>query len=149
MEVILLKDVKKQGKKGDLIRVSDGYAKNFLFPQNLAKEATKQSKKELEDANKAREFQLEQERQQSIKSKEIIDNKNIVIKAKAGEGGRLFGSVTVKEIAEKIKADYGVDIDKRKISLSTDIKAFGAYECTIKLQKDVVAKMLVQVVENA
>ncbi len=148
MEVILLKDVKKKGKKGDLIKVSDGYAKNYLIPQNLAKQANEQSKKELADAQKALEYQLEQERQQALESREIINGKAVEIQAKAGVGGRLFGSVTVKEIAEKIKECYGINVDKRKISLDLDIKAFGTYECTIRLHKDAVAKVYVRVIEN-
>lgn len=148
MKVILLKDVAKKGKKGEVINVSDGYAKNCLFPKNLAKDATAQALSELngQKASEIHEEILKKEEAQRIFS--IINEKSISITAKSGKEGKLFGSVTRKEITEKIKDTYNVDINKRKIDLDFEIKAFGTYKFTVKLYPEIVATMIVIVTEE-
>lgn len=144
MKVVLLADVKGSGKKGDLIQVSDGYARNFLFPRKLATEANAQALNELQNAKASQAFKLEQEKQAAKSSADQINGKSISVQAKAGQGGKLFGSVTAKEIAEAIKKQYGVEVDKRKIDTKGDIKAFGTYECEVKLYTGIIAIVKVQ-----
>ena len=136
MKVILLSDVKGSGKKGDLINVSDGYARNCLLPKKLAKEATPQALNELNNAKKAKEESA------------VINGKSVKIVAKAGNGGRLFGSITAKEIATEIEKNYKISVDKRKISLKNEIKSLGAYEAEVKLYNGINAKMTVMVTEE-
>ena len=128
MKVVLLADVKGSGKKGELVNVSDGYARNFLFPKKLAKEANAQALNELKNAEESKAFKIKQETEAAQASADKINGKSVSILAKAGQGGKLFGSVTAKEIAEAIKKQYGVDVDKRKIDTKGDMKAFGKYE---------------------
>ena len=125
MKVVLLADVKGSGKKGELVNVSDGYARNFLFPKKLAKEANAQALNELKNAEESKAFKIKQETEAAQASADKINGKSVSILAKAGQGGKLFGSVTAKEIAEAIKKQYGVDVDKRKIDTKGDMKAFG------------------------
>ena len=125
MKVVLLADVKGSGKKGELVNVSDGYARNFLFPKKLAKEANAQALNELKNAEESRAFKIKQETEAAQASADKINGKSVSILAKAGQGGKLFGSVTAKEIAEAIKTQYGVEVDKRKIDTKGDRKAFG------------------------
>ena len=138
MKVMLLQDVKGTGKKGELVNVSDGYARNFLFPRNLARVADAQALNEFKNAEQSKEAQAIADKLKDV---------TLELKAKAGQGGRLFGSVTSKEIAAEIKKQYNFSIDKRKISLDCDIKAFGVYNCEIKLFGGVVAKLKVSVTE--
>ena len=119
MKVVLLADVKGSGKKGELVNVSDGYARNFLFPKKLAKEANAQALNELKNAEESKAFKIKQETEAAQASADKINGKSVSILAKAGQGGKLFGSVTAKEIAEAIKKQYGVDVDKRKIDTAT------------------------------
>lgn len=147
MKVVLLTDVKGSGKKGELVNVSDGYARNFLFPRKLAKEANAQAMNELKNAQAAAEHKIQVEKDNANSAKEKLDGKSVKIIAKAGQGGKLFGSVTSKEIAEAIKAQYQVEIDKRRIEAS-DIKAFGMFECEIKLYTGISAKIYVVVGEE-
>ena len=118
MKVILTQDVKSLGKKGELVNASDGYARNFLFPRKLAVEANAQAMNELKNREAAEKFRLETELKNAKETAAKIDGKTVKLTAKAGQGGRLFGSVTAKEVAEQIKAQFGVDIDRRKISMS-------------------------------
>lgn len=148
MKVILLEDVKGKGKKGDLINISDGYARNFLLPKKLAREANAESLNELNNAKKAQEHKIEIEKAAAYEIKNKIDKKSIKIYAKAGKNGKLFGSVTAKEISEKLKEEFCIEIDKRKIKLSMDIKAYGSYECDIKLYPGISAKLCVMVAEK-
>ena len=147
MKVILTQDVKAQGKKGQLINVSDGYARNFLLPKKAAKEATAQAMSELKNAEASKAFQIEEAKKAANASKILIEGKSLSIKAKAGQGGRLFGSVTAKEISAELKKQFGLNVDKRKISLDTDIKAFGTYNAEIKLYTGIVATLKVVVTE--
>lgn len=148
MKVVLLADVKGQGKKGELVQVSDGYAKNFLLPRGLAKEANAQAMNELKNAEQAKAFRIKTETEAAQKSAATIDGKSVHLYATAGQGGRLFGSVTAKEIAEEIKKQFGVDVDKRKISMDGEIKAFGTYECEVKLYTGISAKIKAVVSEK-
>jgi len=148
MKVVLLADVKGSGKKGELVTVSDGYARNFLFPRNLAKEANAQAMNELRNHEEAVRFKIETEKNNAQKAADTINGKTVKMTAKAGQGGRLFGAVTAKEIAEELKRSFGVEIDKRKILLDNDIKAFGTYECEVKLYNGITAKIFVMVSEQ-
>lgn len=148
MKVVLLEDVKGNGKKGDLIQVSDGYARNFLLPRKLAKEANAQVMSELKNAEDAKKYRIEKKTESARKAAAAIDGKTVKLFAKAGQGGRLFGSVTAKEISDELKKMYHVDADKRKIILNGDIKGFGTYECEVKLYAGVSAKVYVTVGEQ-
>lgn len=148
MKVILLQDVKGSGKKGELINVSDGYARNFLLPKKLAKEASSQAMNELKNAEDARQFKIQTDTENANKSKQRLEGKIIKITAKAGKNGKLFGSVTAKEISSEIKKQLGIDVDKRKITLESEIKAFGTYNCEVKLYQGVIAAVKVQVTEE-
>ena len=148
MKVILLQDVKGTGKKGELVNVSDGYARNFLLPKKAAKEATAQAMSELKNAEASKAFQIEEAKKAANASKKLIEGKSLSIKAKAGQGGRLFGSVTAKEISAELKKQFGLNVDKRKISLDTDIKSFGTYNAEIKLYTGIAATLIVVVTED-
>ncbi|MFQ9441341.1 MAG: 50S ribosomal protein L9 [Acutalibacteraceae bacterium] len=148
MKVVLLADVKGSGKKGELVNVSDGYARNFLFPKKLAKEANAQALNELKNAEESKAFKIKQETEAAQASADKINGKSVSILAKAGQGGKLFGSVTAKEIAEAIKKQYGVDVDKRKIDTKGDMKAFGTYECEVKLYSGITATVKAVVTEK-
>ena len=148
MKVVLLADVKGSGKKGELVNVSDGYARNFLFPKKLAKEANAQALNELKNAEESKAFKIKQETEAAQASADKINGKSVSILAKAGPGGKLFGSVTAKEIAEAIKKQYGVDVDKRKIDTKGDMKAFGTYECEVKLYSGITATVKAVVTEK-
>ena len=148
MKVILLSDVRGSGKKGDLVNVSDGYARNFLLPKNLAKEATPGALNELENAKKAIQHKVDEDIKKAKNDAEILNGKSVKLVAKAGEGGRLFGSITAKEIVAEIKKNYNILIDKRKISLKNEIKSLGTYEFDVKLYNGITAKMKVWVDES-
>ena len=148
MKVVLLAEVKGSGKKGELVNVSDGYARNFLFPKKLAKEANAQALNELKNAEESKAFKIKQETEAAQASADKINGKSVSILAKAGQGGKLFGSVTAKEIAEAIKKQSGVDVDKRKIDTKGDMKAFGTYECEVKLYSGITATVKAVVTEK-
>lgn len=148
MKVVLLADVKGSGKKGELVTVSDGYARNFLFPRNLAKEANAQAMNELRNREESIRFKIETEKKNAQKTADTINGKTVKLTAKAGQGGRLFGAATAKEIAEELKRSLGVEVDKRKIALDNDIKAFGTYECEVKLYNGITAKIYAMVSEQ-
>lgn len=148
MKVILTADVKGSGKAGDLVNVSDGYAKNFLFKKGLARPATAQNLSEKKAKDEAAEHRLAEELAQAEKTAGRLEGKMIELTAKAGSAGRLFGSVTAKEIAKAVSQEFGVPLDKRKISLESDIKAFGVYNFTVKLHTKVSANMKVSVTEE-
>ena len=145
MKVILLADVKGTGKKEEIVNVSDGYARNFLFPKKLAVESTPGAAKEIE-RKKAAERQREMERRVEAEKKAgVLRGKVINVAAKCGAQGRLYGSVTGQEIAEALKKQYQVDVDKRKIDLSDAIRSVGETEVIVKLYPEVSAKMTVRV----
>ena len=147
MKVILTQDVKSLGKKGELVNASDGYARNFLFPRKLAVEANAQAMNELKNRESAEKYRLETELKNAKEVAAKINGKTVKLTAKAGQSGKIFGSVTAKEIAQEIKKQYGFDIDKRKIHLDTDIKAFGGYHIEVKLYNGITAKLAVSVTE--
>ena len=145
MKVVLLSDVKGQGKKGQVVNVSDGYARNFLFPKNLATPADNQIINELKGKEEARLRQIELEKQAARDTAEKLKNVTVKIKAQAGADGRIYGSVTSKEIAEQLAAQHKITIDKRKISLADPIKAFGTYLPEVKLYPEITGKITVVV----
>lgn len=146
MKVILKKDVKGQGKAGELVTVSDGYARNFLFPRNLAVEADAQAMNEFRSKEESVKYHAAVEKQKALDAAKQLEGKGLTIHAKAGQSGKLFGSVTSKEIAEEINKMFGLTLDKRKIVMS-DIKAYGDYTVEIKLHTGVSAKITVSVTE--
>ena len=145
MKVVLLSDVKGQGKKGQVVNVSDGYARNFLFPKNLATPADNQIMNELKGKEEARLRQIELEKQAARDTAEKLKNVTVKIKAQAGADGRIYGSVTSKVIAEQLAAQHKITIDKRKISLADPIKAFGTYLPEVKLYPEITGKITVVV----
>lgn len=146
MKVILLADVKAKGKKGDLINVPDGYARNFLFPKNLAVEADNATLSEMKSQRDAAEHHRKEEIAAAEALADKLNGKTVTLSAKAGASGRLFGSITSKEIAEEICRAFSVNIDKKKLSVA-DIKNFGDYTAEIKLYKGISAKVNVKVKE--
>ena len=147
MKVILLQDVKAQGKKGQMITVSDGYARNFLLPRKLAVEATADALNSKKNADEAAAFHAAEDKKAALALKEKLASTPVKIKAKAGSAGRLFGSVTTKEIAEALKAQHGVDLPKTRLELGEPIKSFGTYRVKAKLYTEVVGEVIVQVEE--
>lgn len=146
MKVILKQDVKGQGKKGELVSVSDGYARNFLFPRDLAMPADAQAMNELKNKESAVLFHQQEEKKAALAVVELLKDKTLTVKARAGQNGKLFGSVTTKEIAEELKKQFDVTLDKRKIVMA-DIKAFGGYTAELKLPQGVTGKLTVLVTE--
>lgn len=148
MKVILKQDVKGLGKMEDLVNVSDGYARNFLFPRGLAAEANAgninvmNTKKQAEKSKKDRE--LAQAKELALKVKETV----VIIKSKSGENGKLFGSITSKDISDKLKSDFNIDIDKKKIVLPDPIKSLGTTEVEVKLYPEVSAKLTVKTIHE-
>ena len=147
MKVILKEDVKGQGKKGQLVDVSDGYARNFLLPRGLAMEADAQAMNDLKNKEEAARHHAAMEKQNAEEAAKALKGKTVKLTAKAGSAGRLFGSVTTKEVAEGLKAQFQVEVDKRKISMA-DVKAFGSYEAEVKLYPGISAKITVMVGEG-
>ena len=145
MKVILSQDVKGQGKKGDMIEVSDGYARNFLLPRNLAKEATKENINVMQGQKDSQAYRKQKELEEAEDIKNKIEAVNVKIKAKAGENGKLFGSVTSKDISEELKMQHHIKIDKKKFVLPDGIKALGTVEIDVKVYPGVTAKLKVTV----
>jgi large subunit ribosomal protein L9 len=148
MKVILTQDVKAQGKKGELINVSEGYARNYLFPKKLAVEADAKAMNELKNREASKQYKLETDR---AAAKTVADKLAAVkVKVVVGSGaeGRLYGSVTSKEIAEQLKAQHGIEIDRRKIVMNDPIKAYGTYHYDVKLFPEVVGKLTVTVCDK-
>jgi len=148
MKVILLKDVKGTGKKGEMKEVSDGYARNFLFPKKMAVVADNQAVKELKEKSKSEEFKTQQEYDNAVLLGKEMDKISIEIYTKAGEGGRLFGSITSKDIAEQLKKQKDIDVDKRKIILEEPIRVLGSAKVEIKIHPKVTTKIRVDVKEK-
>lgn len=148
MKVILLKDVKGSGKIGDIINVADGYARNFLIGKGLAIEATQRNLNDLQGKKDSEKHKLEVEKQQALDAAKILEGKEVVAKAKAGTGGRLFGSITAGTIAEMIEVQYKCKVDKKKIVLSSELKAFGDYSAEIKMTQGVSCKIKIKVIEE-
>ena len=147
MKVILLQDVKAQGKKGQMITVSDGYARNFLLPRKLAVEATADALNSKKNADEAAAFHAAEEKKAALALKAALADKPVKIKAKAGSNGRLFGSVTTKEVSEALKAQYNIDLPKTRLELSEPIKSFGTYQVKAKLYTEIQGVVTVKVEE--
>ena len=145
MKVVLTADVKGQGKKNDIVEVSDGYARNFLFPRKLAVEATNKVLNEIKGQNEARQHRLEVELAEARALAAKLDTLLIKIHATSGADGRLYGSITAKDIADHLQKDFGITVDKRKIQLSDPIRAYGKYDLDVKLYTDIVGKVHVLV----
>lgn len=148
MKVILLKDVKGQGKKGELVEVSDGYGRNYLLPRKMAMEANKDNVNVLRQQERARLKQLEREKAEALEAAERLKGCVVKIYAKAGSSGKLFGAVTSKEIAEALLAQHSVSVEKNKIVQSEPIKSFGTYEVKCKLGHEVTGTVNVVVAEE-
>lgn len=147
MKVILLQDEKKLGKKGDIIEVSEGYARNYVLPKKIGVEATPKNLNDLK-LQKANSDKIAQEQLDAAKALAAdLETKQVVVKIKAGEGGRAFGSVSSKEIATACKEQHGIELDKKKIQLAESLKNFGSYEVAIKLHPQVTGKLVVKVTE--
>lgn len=145
MKVILLQDVKAQGKKDQIVNVSDGYAKNFLFPKKLAIEANTDNLNKLKVKNDNATAKKEQEKNDAKELGEKLKKLTLNIKVKAGENGKIFGGVTSKEVSENLKTQYKIDIDKKKISLKDTIKAIGNYQVEIKLYEGISESLAIAV----
>ena len=145
MKVILLCDVKGQGKKDQIVEVSDGYARNFLFPQKKAVLADAKAQNELKGKEEAKQYKISEDRKAANALADRIKDTEIEIVMGHGQDGRLYGSVTSKDIAEALKAKLSVDIDKRKINLKESIKAYGKHSVEIKILGDISAKFVVYV----
>lgn len=148
MKVILLKDVKGTGKKGEIKEVSDGYARNFLLKKGVAVEANQANMKELDEKSKSKERKALIEYEEAVLLGKQMENVNIQIEVKSGEDGRLFGSITSKEIAEQLKKQKNIDIDKRKILMDEPIRTLGSTLVEIKLHQKVTTKIRVDVKEK-
>lgn len=146
MKVVLLENVKGHGKKGELCNVSDGYARNFLFPKKLAVAADAAALSELKSREDAKAHHKQEEIDAAKTTAQKLDGKTVTVKAKAGNGGKLFGSVTSKEISEEIKNSFGITVDRKKMNVG-DIKNFGEYTAEIKLYTGITAKVTVKVTE--
>ena len=146
MKIVLTQDVKSLGKKGEMVSVADGYARNFLFPRKWAIEANAQAMTELKNRENAAKHKIQSETEAAQKAAEALEGKTVRVHAKAGSQGRLFGSVTSKEVAEQLQKDLGVEVDKRKVTLE-DIKNFGTYPAEIKLYSGISAAFYVLVGE--
>lgn len=147
MEVLLKSDVKGLGKKGEKVSVSEGYARNFLFPKGLAAEMNAQLMSELKNKESSEQFRADEDLKAAKAFAAKINGQTVAIKAKGGANGKLFGSVTAKEISQLISTKFGIKVDKRKITVE-DIKAFGTYNAQVRLHPQVTADFKVQVVEE-
>ena len=148
MKVILTQDVKAQGKKGDLINVSDGYANNFLLKKGLAKVATKQAINELEGKKGAEEYRRNQEEEKAKNIADLMKEFTVKLTAKSGKEGKLFGSITSKDVAQALKEQYNIEVDKRKIDLPDGIKTCGTRDVNVSLYHGVTGTFKVQVTEE-
>ena len=147
MKIILLQDEKKLGKKGEIIEASEGYARNYIIPKKIGVEATPKNMNDLK-LQKANEAKLAQEQLEAAQElAKVLETKQVVVKMKAGEGGKAFGSVSSKEIVAEFKAQHSIELDKKKIVLADSLKTFGNYEVAIKLHPQVTGKFTVKVTE--
>lgn len=145
MKVILLEDVKGLGKKGDLVNSKTGYARNFLFPKELAIEATPANMKKWEEEMKEKETKMQKEKEQALELKTKLERTTVELKGKGGEGGRLFGSITSKDIAEALEKQYKISIDKKKIELKENIKTSGITDIEVRVYPEITANLKVNV----
>lgn len=146
MKVILLQDIKRVGKKDQIINANDGYARNYLFPKKLAVEATTGNLGNLKAKQESNQYRKDMQKEEAIKLADKIKDITLTIKVKAGENGKIFGGVTAKEIAENLKTQYAIDVDKKKINLNETIKVIGTRTVDIKLYEGVIGKLKVNVI---
>ena len=147
MKVILLQDVRGKGKKGQMLEVSDGYARNFMLPRKIAIEATPDAVNTMKMNDKATQERIAREKAEALEISKTIRGLTVVVKAKGGGAGRLFGSITNQEIADALKAQSGINLDKRKIVLADTIKSVGTYTATCKLGYEITAPLTVKIEE--
>ncbi len=148
MKVIFLQDVKGSGKKGEVKEVSDGYARNFLLGKGLAVEATAKNMSDLAGKKSSEQHKADVAKQEALDNAAKLKGKNVVIKGKAGAGGKLFGAITAAQVAEAVSQQLGVTVEKKKIALSSEIKAFGGYTAEVKLHTGISEEITVNVVEE-
>ena len=148
MKVVLLADVKGQGKKGQVVNVSDGYARNFLFPKNLATPADNKILNEIKGKEESKLHKIEMEKNAAQETAEKLKTATVKITAQAGSDGRMYGTVTAKEIAEQLKKQFGIEVDRRKINLADPIRAFGTYLADVKLYPEITGQLRVSVTEK-
>ena len=147
MKIILLQDDKKLGKKGQIIEANDGFARNYILPKKIGVEATPKNLNDLK-LQKANEEKVAQQQLDAAKElAAVLETKQVVVRMKAGEGGRVFGSVSSKEIVAEFKAQHGIELDKKKVLLQDSLKSFGNYEVQVKLHPQVTGKFTVKVTE--
>lgn len=147
MKIILLQDEKKLGKKGDIVEVSEGYARNYILPKKIGAEASAKNMNDLK-LKKANDAKVAQEQLDAAKALAAdLEDRIVTIRIKAGEGGKVFGSVSAKEIAAAVKEQCGIEIDKKKLQLADNLRNFGSYEVGIKLHPQVTGKLMVKVTE--
>ena len=147
MKVILLQDIRGKGKKGQMIEASDGYARNFMLPRKMAIEATPDAVNTMKMNDKATQERIAREKAEALEISKTIRGLTVVVKAKGGGAGRLFGSITNQEIADALKAQSGINLDKRKIVLADTIKSVGTYTATCKLGYEITAPLTVKIEE--
>ena len=147
MKVVLLKDVKGQGKKDDVVNVSDGYARNFLFPKGLAVEAGSKIMNEIKNRESSKQHKIEVEKAAANEVKAKLDGVVVKITGKSGADGRLYGSVTSSDIAAELEKQHGITVDRRKIVMETPVKAFGSYTFDVKLYPEITGKINVVVAD--
>lgn len=148
MKVVLLADVKGHGKKGEVVEASDGYARNFLLPKGLAKEATKGVLNEVKGKNEAKAYHKEQEVLAAKETAAKLEGGKVTIKSKAGDNGKLFGKVTNQNVAEAIKYQLHVVVDKRKVLIPDGIKTIGSHEVEVKVYPEISAKITVEIISE-
>ncbi len=148
MKVILKADIKGVGKKDEIINASDGYARNFLFPKNLAVEANNENMSKLKAKQNSMKFQKDQEREEALKIADKLSKILVKIKVKAGENGKIFGGVSAKEIAQELEKEYKIKVDKKKIDLKDTIKTLGMQTIEIKLFEGVIGKLKIDVISE-
>ena len=148
MKVILKADIKGVGKKDEVINASDGYARNFLFPKNLAVEANKENMSKLKAKQDSAKYQKDKEKEEAIKVADKLSKILLKVKVKAGENGKIFGGVSAKEIAQELSKEYKIEVDKKKIDLKETIKTLGVHNVEIKLFEGVVGKLRIDVISE-
>lgn len=148
MKVILLKDVKGSGKAGDTLNVADGYARNYLLKNGLAVEANNKNLNELAGKKASQQHKLDVEKAENERIAAQLEGKEVVLKAKAGQGGKLFGAVKASAVADEIAKTYSIRIDKKKIAMSSEIKSFGDFTATIKMSQGISCTVKIKVVEE-
>ena len=148
MKVILLEDVKSLGKKGEIVNVSDGYARNFVLPKKLGVEANAQNQNTLKQQKKREEKEAQEKLEQAKELAAVLEQKQIIVAMKKGEGDRVFVSISAKEIAEAAKTQHGLELDKKKIQMEEPIRSFGTHEVPIRLHTQVTGRLYVVVKEK-